>query len=205
MDFEDWSDKDTPLEAAIKQTVSGIDVMNWHELADTVLELKDALAECNATCEGLDSYAAVCVANVQRLEAELKIRNRYTKPPNDFGDDISTELAIQCNELSSRIRELELLYNNSKTSAEFFKLALEETNAVNERLEAERDRLKAEVKDLRYSLDNIEGDERYSNLRARHAALVEKANHAYSEWEGGSHREAIAAMEELKAALAEVK
>jgi uncharacterized small protein (DUF1192 family) len=47
-----------------------------------------------------------------------------------------------------------------------------------------------------------------ANLRsevARLTALVDKTKHAYSEWEGGSHREAIAAMEELKAALAEVK
>jgi len=79
MVYKDWSDKDTPLEAAIKQTVSGIDVMNWHELADMVLELKDALAECNATCEGLDSYAAVCVANVQRLETELAAANERIK------------------------------------------------------------------------------------------------------------------------------
>jgi len=39
-------------------------------------------------------------------------------------------------------------------------------------------------------------------LRARHAALVEKANHAYSEWDGGALRDA--SMEKLKAALAEV-
>jgi uncharacterized metal-binding protein len=73
MAYKDWSCKDTTLEAAIKQTVSGIDVMDWGELADMVIMLKDALAECNATCEGLDSYAAVCVANVQRLEAENRI------------------------------------------------------------------------------------------------------------------------------------
>jgi uncharacterized protein YhaN len=42
-------------------------------------------------------------------------------------------------------------------------------------IKTERDRLKAEVKDLRYSLEHIEGDERYANLRARHAALVEAA------------------------------
>ena len=77
---------------------------------------------------------------------------------------------------------------------------------LNERvreLEAERDRLKAELeyqKTIEEQMDVIN-----EGLRASHAALVEKAKHAYSEWEGGSHREAIAAMEELKAALAEVK
>ena len=58
MVYKDWSDKDAPLEAAIKQTVSGIDVMNWHELADMVLELKDTLAECNATMEELKAALA---------------------------------------------------------------------------------------------------------------------------------------------------
>ena len=70
-------------------------------------------------------------------------------------------------------------------------------------LEAERDRLKAEYISMRTLF--TEAGFTITGLRAHHAALVETANHAYSEWEGGSHREAIAAMEELKAALAEVK
>ena len=70
-------------------------------------------------------------------------------------------------------------------------------------LEAERDRLKEERDQFKCEIGNLR--DREETYRARHAALVEKANHAYSEWEGGSHREAIAAMEELKAALWEVK
>jgi hypothetical protein len=57
-------------------------------------------------------------------------------------------------------------------------------------LEDERDRLKEDVKrlklknrDLRYSLEYIEGDERYANLRARHAALVKAANKLVDECE----------------------
>ena len=36
-------------------------------------------AELEAICEGLDSYAAVCVANVQRLETELAAANERIK------------------------------------------------------------------------------------------------------------------------------
>ena len=65
------------------------------------------------------------------------------------------------------------------------------------------ERLKAERYRLRENISTLLAQRK--EAQHKHAALVETANHAYSEWEGGSYREAIAAMEELKAALAEVK
>jgi chromosome segregation ATPase len=84
----------------------------------------------------------------------------------------------------------------------------------NNNLRAERDRLNndlLDVLDIKHghgptALSMVISDR--DELRARHAALVEKANHAYSEWEGGSHEQEINAMREFGKflfALAEVK
>jgi hypothetical protein len=37
------------------------------------IQHQEEIRELEATCEGLDSYAAVCVANVQRLESRVRV------------------------------------------------------------------------------------------------------------------------------------
>lgn len=46
-----------------------------------------------------------------------------------------------------------------------------------------------------------EADFKLAALRARCENLEKAANHAYSEWDGGSHEEAIVAMRKLKQSL----
>ena len=87
-------------------------------------------------------------------------------------------------------------------------------------LESERDRLKAEVKDLRYSLEHIDCDERYTKLRARLERLVAAAKAVTLETAHAQYCNAIkgpypenwtedkdcdCSFKELKAAIAEAK
>jgi hypothetical protein len=100
--------------------------------------------------------------------------------------------------MSGTIWEKPINWNTSGKSAQVERLE----SRVRE-LEAKRDRLKAEVKDLRYSLEHIEGDERYANLRSRHAAMVELCKTAVHNWENHRDYSLSTNMVKLRAALLE--
>ena len=61
-------------------------------------------------------------------------------------DCLCKKMRAEIDQLRARNAELESLYSNAKTSAEFFKSSLEATNAINERLEAEVVRLRGLLK-----------------------------------------------------------
>ena len=64
---------------------------------------------------------------------------------SDATESDNNMLFYSKSEADAEIARLGIKYSNAKTSAEFFKSALEEANKINERLEAEVERLKEAI------------------------------------------------------------
>ena len=131
-------------------------------------------------------------------------RAELIKAVEEHGRDLFaeiSELVDECDRLKAAIATPELYVGVvEKILAEERELAI----ADNLNLRTERDRLKAEVKDLRYSLEHIDGDERYAKLRAGLERLVAAANEAKGELEYDITNGSVA-IDILKDAIAAAK
>lgn len=123
----------------------------------------------------------------EQLESERDMLKAAIATPELYVGVVSEVLA---EERESVVAENSKLRARIEDQKEFIKLSAQSYDANKigwekdiEDLRTEREQLKAEANDLRYSLEHIDGDERYAKLRAGLERLVKAANEAKEELE----------------------
>ena len=182
--------------------------LNDRDLLSEIAELEAENKRLEVVNKESQCQLAILDSDKEMLEDERDSLKAAIATPELYVGVVEKILA---EERESAVADNSKLRARIEDQKEFIKLSAQSYDANKigwekdiEDLRAERDRLKAEVKDLRYSLEHIDGDERYAKLRAGLERLVAAANEAKGELEYDITNGSVA-IDILKDAIAAAK